>query len=93
MFVEFSYFETLLFLLISFSIYFGFSWFIKSYYKDWLKGLCLNIVIFCFGIGLHVSQKDILKPNHFSKYKSQYLIIRLKEPLLERKKSFKGLAK
>jgi competence protein ComEC len=92
MFVEFTYLQAFIMMLISISIFGGLSLLLKSYLLDWLKGLSLNLFIFCFGIGLHVAQKDILKPNHFSKYKSEYLLLRIKEPLLERKKSYKALA-
>lgn len=92
MFVEFGYIEALLLLSLSLILYLGVSWLIKSYDKDWLKGACLNVLLFCFGLSMHVSQKDILKPNHFSKNKSEYLLVRIKEPLLERKKSYKALA-
>ena len=92
MFAEFTYSQAIIMLMLSLLVFWGISIFLKSYLLDWIKGLSLNIFIFCFGIGLHVSQKDILKPNHFSKYKSQYIEIRIKEPLLERKKSYKALA-
>jgi len=92
MFVEFTYLQAFIMMLISISIFGGLSLLLKSYLHDWIKGLGLNLFIFCFGIGLHVAQKDMLKPNHFSKYKSQYLEVRIKEPLLERKKSYKALA-
>lgn len=92
MFVEFNYSQALGLVLISLALFVALSLTIKSYLYDWVKGLGLNLFVFCFGIGLHVSQKDILKPNHFSKYKSEYLEVRIKEPLLERKKSYKALA-
>lgn len=92
MFVEFSYSQAFIMMLLSISMFGGLSLFLKSYLHDWIKGLALNLFIFCFGIALHVSQKDILKPNHFSKHKSQYIEVRIKEPLLERKKSYKALA-
>ncbi len=64
----------------------------KSFNHIWINGLALNVFIFCFGLALHVSQKDILNPSHFSKYTSKYIEVRIIEPLLERKKSYKGLA-
>ena len=65
---------------------------LKSINHFWITGFTLNVFVFCFGLALHVSQKDILNSSHFSKYTSKYIKVRILEPLLERKKSYKGLA-
>lgn len=92
MFVEFSYLQALGVLLISLGILLVLTFLISSYWRDWVKGVGLNLFIFSFGIALHVSQKDILSPEHFSKRTSSQLEVRLTEPILERKKSYKVLA-